>query len=130
MTLPRQPLRWPVFDTSVAVWRARAIRYVLIYLSLVLALVVARSLTQDIRPNLLAAQEREAALTTQRDDLTVRVQALETPQRVRDWAFANGMRRFADAPNKDTQTIEPVGSQSSAVGTTQPRQVEVRTQWK
>ncbi len=94
-------------DLSEATWRGRAIRYVLIYLALALALVGARYFTQDIRPSLRAVQDREAALLIQRNDLAVRVQTLENPQRIRDWAFANGMIRFAEAP-KESQAFLPL----------------------
>jgi len=94
-------------DLSEATWRGRAIRYVLIYLALALALVGLRYYTQDIRPALRAVQEREATLLTQRNDLAVRVQTLENPQRIRDWAFANGMIRFAEAP-KESQAFLPL----------------------
>lgn len=99
-------------DLSEATWRGRAVRYVLIYLALALALVGARYLTQDIRPALRAVQEREATLLTRRNDLAVRVQALENPQRIRDWAFANGMVRFAEAP-KEAQAILPLPPRSA-----------------
>lgn len=94
-------------DLTEATWRGRAVRYVLIYLALALALVGARYFTQDIRPALRAVQEREATLLTQRNDLAVQVQTLENPQRIRDWAFANGMVRFAEAP-KESQAILPL----------------------
>ncbi|GGM01887.1 hypothetical protein [Deinococcus aerophilus] len=133
MTASRSPWRAPTLDLSVTTWRNRAIRYVLIYLALALALVVTRALTQHIRPDLRTAEARQAALTTQRDDLTVQLQGLENPQRIRDWALANGMRRFAEVP-KTTQEIQPLPPAlptsltppASAPGTT----VEVKTQWK
>lgn len=133
MTAPRFSPNWAKVDTSAAVWRGRAIRYVLIYLSLLLGLVTARYFTQDIRPNLRAALEREAQLVTQRDNLALEVQALETPQRIRDWAFANGMHRFAEAP-KVTQAIKtaPHATDSAAqsAAALAPRTVQMRTLWK
>ncbi|WP_216319195.1 hypothetical protein [Deinococcus aestuarii] len=113
-------------DLSAATWRARAIRYVAIYLLLALALVTARSLTQEVRPTLRAAQEREAALTTERDELELRVQALGNPQRVRDWAFANGMRRFAEAPKKTAELTGVPAPAPLPARTT----VEVTTAWR
>lgn len=119
MTLPR-------FDLSTATWRARAIRYVLIYLLLALALVAARYLTQDVRPTLREAQKREAALTTRRDELELRVQALGNPQRISDWALQNGMRRFAEA----VKTSAPI----TGIPAPKPLQphttLEVTTEWK
>ncbi|EYB68372.1 hypothetical protein DEIPH_ctg025orf0258 [Deinococcus phoenicis] len=116
----------PRFDLSAATWRARAIRYVAIYLVLALMLVGARLLTQDVRPTLRTAQDREVALTTQRDELELRVQALGNPQRVRDWAFQNGMRRFAEAP-KTTQDLTGVPAPAPAAAHTT---LEVTTEWK
>ncbi|TDE87566.1 MULTISPECIES: hypothetical protein [Deinococcus] len=113
-------------DLSVATWRARAIRYVVIYLLLALALVGARFLTQGVRPALRAAQEREAVLTTQRDELELRVQALGNPQRIRDWALQNGMRRFAEAP-KTTQDLSSIPAPAPVPAHTT---LEVTTEWK
>ncbi|MFK7603842.1 hypothetical protein ACI3L1_16695 [Deinococcus sp. SM5_A1] len=110
MTSLRPPSLHPRLDSmdlTEATWRGRAIRYVAIYLALALLLVGARYLTQDIRPALRVAQDQEAKLLTQRNDLAVGVQALENPQRIRDWAFDNGMIRFAEAP-KEAQAILPL----------------------
>ena len=114
-------------DTSLPTWRGRAVRYVLIYLLMVLALVTVRAATQQVRPDLKEAQAREAALTTQRDDLALQLQVLENPQRLRDWAFANGMQRFTDAA-KETGKIG--GVKGAAPAPAAPRQVEVSVQWK
>lgn len=116
----------PRFDLSTATWRARAIRYVGLYLLLALALVMARYLTQDVRPTLRAAQEREATLTTQRDELELRVQALGNPQRISDWALQNGMRRFAEVP-KTTETIKGIPAPAPLHRHTT---LEVTTEWK
>ena len=126
MTSVRPSSRLPSLDRvdlSEATWRGRAIRYVAIYLSLSLLLVGARFLTQDIRPALRVAQDREATLLTQRNDLAVTVQTLENPQRIRDWAFANGMVRFAEAP-KEAQAILPLpppGEEAGPAGTAPSR---------
>lgn len=116
----------PRFDLTTATWRARAIRYVVIYLLLALTLVVARFLTQDVRPTLRAAQGREVVLTTRRDELELRVQALGNPQRVSDWALQNGMRRFAGAP-KTSAVITGVPAPASLRPHTT---LEVTTEWK
>ncbi|SMB92220.1 hypothetical protein [Deinococcus hopiensis] len=114
------------FDFSLATWQSRAIRYMVIYLLLALALVASRYLTQDIRPSLRAAQDREAKLITARDELEVEVQRLSSPQRVRDWASQNGLRSFAEAP-KTKQSITGVTPPPPApVRTT----LEVNTEWK
>ncbi len=116
----------PRFDLTTATWRARAIRYVVIYLLLALALVTARFLTQEVRPTLRAAQEREATLTTQRDELELRVQALGNPQRISDWALKSGMRRFAEAP-KTSAAITGVPAPTPLRPHTT---LEVTTEWK
>lgn len=119
-------LSLPRFDLSVSTWQARAIRYVAIYLLLVLALVGARLWTQDARPTLRAAQEREATLTSERDRLELRVQTLGSPQRVREWAFANGMRRYAEAP----KTRAALSGVSAPPPVAAPTTLEVTTEWK
>ncbi|GAA5531799.1 hypothetical protein E5F05_11940 [Deinococcus metallilatus] len=116
----------PHFDLSAATWRARAIRYLVIYLLLALMLVGARLLTQDVRPSLRAAQDREAALTTERDELELRVQALSNPQHIRDWALQNGMRRFAETP-KTTQDLSGLPAPAPVPAQTT---LEVTTVWK
>lgn len=119
-------LNLPNVDLSVSTWQARAIRYVVIYLLLALALVGARLWTQDVRPDLRAAQAREAALTTERDELELRVQALSTPQRVREWALSNGMRRYAEMP-KTRAALSGVAAPPPADAQTT---LEVKTAWK
>lgn len=113
-------------DVSVATWRARAVRYLAIYLALALLLVGARALTQDVRPTLRAAQDREAQLTTQRDELELRVQTLTGSARVRDWALANGMRRFAGS----TTTTGRFGSVKLPPPLIPRTTLEVQTEWK
>ncbi|GGK13778.1 hypothetical protein GCM10008955_03890 [Deinococcus malanensis] len=121
--------RWSSLDLSFVTWRGRAVRYVLIYLALAVALVGVRMGTQQIRPGLISAQEREAELISQRDDLQLRIQILENPQLIRDWAFANGMQRFAQAPNKTMQDLPPAPTMAARPAAPK-RTVEVRTQWK
>ncbi|PTA66990.1 hypothetical protein [Deinococcus arcticus] len=119
--------RWSELDTSLPTWRARAVRYVLIYLALVLVLVTVRALTSDVRPALRAAEKREAALITQNANLTVQLQTLENQRRLKDWAQARGMRLVAVAP-KATATFTPLppapGRPAAA------RTLEVKTLWK
>lgn len=125
-------LHWnggPTLDTSAVTWRGRALRYLLIYLLLLLALVTARYLTRDVRTDLRAAGARESLLSSQRDQLTLEVQSLSNVQRVRDWAFANGMHRFAEA-SKTSQAL-PV-ARLTPVPAARPlsSRVEVKIQWK
>ncbi|WP_043802084.1 hypothetical protein [Deinococcus gobiensis] len=118
--------RW-AFDTTPVTWQRRTLRYLAIYLALALLLVGARYLSQDVRPDLRAAQQREEELIAMRDDLTVRVQAATTPQKVQTWATENGMQRFAES----RKAVRDLG----AAAVTPPpadtaRDLEVKTQWK
>ncbi|GGB64065.1 hypothetical protein [Deinococcus soli (ex Cha et al. 2016)] len=118
---------WPDLDLTLPTWRARAVRYLLIYVALVLALVSVRASTSGVRPALREAQGREQALVTQRDNLILQLEALETPQRIIEWARGNGMRLYADAP-KDTADIPAIPA--AAPAPVPARTVEVTTQWK
>ncbi|PNY83080.1 hypothetical protein CVO96_14290 [Deinococcus koreensis] len=117
-------------DTSVSTWRGRAVRYLLIYLALLVTLVSVRALTYDVRKNLRDAQFREGQLISQRDSLSLDVQSLESLQRVRNWAFANGMRRFAEATKVTQDIAPPRPPAASMLPPTSPRTVEVKIQWK
>lgn len=111
---------------SQAIWRARAARYVMIYLSLAAVLTVGRILTQDIRPTRNATFNYEAVKVGQRDVLEVEVQRLHNPERIRQWAFGQGMQRFAEAPKLSGEfgTIpEPVQLKPTV-------QLEMHTTWK
>lgn len=119
-------LRW-AFDTTPVTWQRRTLRYLAIYLALALLLVGARYLTQDVRPDLRAAQDREEVLIKQRDTLALRVQAATTPQKVQAWALENGMQRFAES----RKTTRDLGASAVTVPPSAPAPVlEVETQWK
>lgn len=130
MTRFRSALTSATLDTSVSTWRNRAVRYLLIYLALLVTLVGVRFLTQNVRPELRAAQLREGQLISQRDTLSLEVQSLENLQRVRDWAFANDMRRFAEATKVTQEIAPPRPPVPSMLPPTSPRTVEVKIQWK
>lgn len=119
-------LRW-AFDTTPVTWQRRTLRYLAIYLALAVLLVGARYLTQDVRPDLRAAQQREEDLVKARDTLAVRVQAATTPQKVQAWALANGMQRFAES-RKTRQSLGPVPAPLPTLPGFST--LEVKTQWK
>ena len=128
--MTRPPWSTVTVPETGATWRGRALRYLLIYLLLLVAVVTARYLTHEVRPTLVTMTEREAALTARRAALAVEVQSLANEQRVREWAFANGMHRFAEA-GKVSQSIPAPKRPAVPPGTPSPRRtVEVRTQWK
>lgn len=123
-------MAFPSFDTTTATWQRRTLRYLVIYLTLALVLVVARYMSQGIRPELREMQKQEAALQTQRDDLEVRVQAASSPQKVQEWAVQNGFQRFAEA----VKTTRDLGTGSTVPEmnkpSSSPAAIEVKTQWK
>lgn len=123
-------MAFPSFDTTTATWQRRTLRYLGIYLTLALTLVAARYFTQGIRPELREMQKQEASLQTQRDDLEVRVQAASSPQRVQEWAVANGFQRFAES----SKTTRDLGAGSTVPhiknSSASPAAIEVKTQWK
>ncbi|GGL05525.1 hypothetical protein [Deinococcus radiotolerans] len=120
---------WPQLDPDLTLptWRARAVRYLLIYVALVVALVSVRASTSEVRPGLRAAQLREQTLITQRDNLALQLQTLETKQRIMAWAQANGMELSATAV-KGSADIQ--GIPDAPAVAPQTRTVEVVTKWK
>lgn len=128
--LPRLP-RSRDLDLSFLTWRGRAVRYVLIYLALALGLNGLRYATSSIRPQLIEARDREAALIKEKDDLQVRIQALQNPQVIPQWASNNGMRLYAESPKEilDVPAPDPPVSPAPPEPVSQ-RAVEVRTEWK
>ena len=87
-------------------WRARALRYVLIYLLMGSALVTLRYQTREVYPQLHTLRVTRTELQRQQKELSVSVQTLTGEQRVREWAIANGMVPYAQA-SKQTQAFGP-----------------------
>ena len=87
-------------------WRARALRYVLIYLLMGCALVTLRYQTREVYPQLSALRDTRTELQRQQKELSLSVQSLTGEQRVRDWALAHGMMPYAQA-TKQTQAFGP-----------------------
>lgn len=114
-------------DLSLPTWRSRAVRYLLIYAALVVALVSVRASTSGVRPALREAQAREQQLITQRDDLALQLQVLESRPRILAWARANGMELSADS---DRGTADIAGIPEAPLVGARPGTVEVITQWK
>ena len=109
---------------SPDLWRARALRYPLIYLLLSSVLVALRYQTRQIYPELRGLRAERTLLQGRRDELSLTVQGLTGEQRVRAWALANGMRPYAQAP-KTTQPLLALPAPPRLPAPT----FEVRTQW-
>lgn len=113
-----------------AVWRARALRYVLIYLLLACVLVTLRYQTREIYPNLRRLNDTRTELQRQQSELSLTVQTLTSEQRVRIWALANGMVPYAQA-NKQTQSFGAGTSLAAPLPKKpNPNRLSVGTVWR
>ncbi len=72
-------------------------RFMLFYAALVVILVGVRFVTRDSDQNLLDLQGETVELTEERSKLQFQLDTLESPIRVRRWAFANNMIPFSSA---------------------------------
>ncbi|AFZ68756.1 hypothetical protein [Deinococcus peraridilitoris] len=107
-------------------WRARALRYTLIYLLLGGVLVGLRFQTRTLRPELLEVRGQLTMLTQQKQALQLEIQARTSSARVREWALANEMVPFSRA-RKSSAQFEPLPD----VAPPAPhRPLEVQTRWK
>ncbi len=113
-----------------AVWRARALRYVLIYLLLACVLVTLRYQTREVYPSLRRLNDTRTELQRQQSELSLTVQTLTSEQRVRVWALANGMVPYAQA-SKQTQTFAAgLSSAAPLPEKPSPARVSVGTVWR
>ena len=85
-------------QASLSVWRARALRYTSFYVLLAAALLGLRYTTRETYPHLRELKASVLELQNQRDHLELEVQALTTGPRVLEWAAAQGMVPYAQAP--------------------------------
>ncbi len=107
-------------------WRARALRYTVIYLALALALMSVRFATRDIRPTLLTLRDERVTLQAQKRDLEVALQTATSVARVRTWAIDNGMIDFARA-KKETAKFAALPAPPALPDR---QALEVTTQWR
>lgn len=139
--LPRSPLP-PLPPSSLngtakaqdarlqALWRARALRYVLIYLLMGCVLVTLRYQTRAVYPELRDLRATRTELQRQQNELSLTVQTLTSEQRVRTWALSSGMVPYAQA-SKQTQTFAPpLAGKLTVVPTPAPALLLVRTVWR
>lgn len=107
-------------------WRARALRYTLIYLLLGLVLSGLRFGARDIRPELLELRDQRATLTRDKQALELDLQTATSTARIREWAMTNDMIPFSRA-RTSTGTFEPLPAPPALP---LPRPLEVTTVWK
>lgn len=113
-----------------ALWRARALRYVLIYLLLACVLVTLRYQGREVYPNLRQLSATRTELQREQEELSLRVQTLTSEQRIRAWALENGMVPYAQA-GKQTQTFETgISGAAPLPEQAAPTRLVVRTAWK
>ncbi len=72
-------------------------RFMLFYALMVIVLVGVRFLGRDTEKNLLDLQRETADLQFERAELQLQLANLESPARVRRWAFDNNMIPFSSA---------------------------------
>ena len=116
-----------------ALWRARALRYLLIYLLLACMLVTLRFQTRHISPDVRTLRDERTALQHTRDELSVAVQTATGEQRIREWAIRHDMLPYAQA-SKQTRPLT-AGPPNRAAPTPAalnalPTRLEVTTRWK
>ncbi len=109
-----------------ALWRARALRYVLLYLLLAGALVGLRYQGRSVYPELRALRDQRAALQQRRSVLELDVERQSSGARVRDWALERGMLPFSQA-RKQTATFTALPSPPALPAAHSPK---VNTAWK
>ncbi|WP_424949707.1 hypothetical protein [Deinococcus sp.] len=113
-----------------AVWRARALRYVLIYLLMACVLVTLRYQARAVYPNLHRLNATLSELQHRQSELSLTVQSLTSEQRVRTWALEHGMVPYAQA-SKQMKTFEAGVNQAPALPVRPvPASVTVRTVWR
>ena len=107
-------------------WRARALRYTLLYLLLACVLVGLRYQTRDVYPDLKELRTERNLLMQQKQALDLEVQKQTSTARVREWALGNGMIPFSNA-RKESAEFQPLPSPDPLL----PNQpLEVHTRWK
>ena len=85
-------------------------RFMLFYAALIVVLVGVRFVTRDSEKNLLDLQGETIELIEQRSKLQFQLDTLESPIRVRRWAFANNMIPFSSASSLqlDFKSLKPL----------------------
>lgn len=119
-------MTFPSISWNPELWRARALRYTLIYLLLACVLVALRYQTREVYPDLRALRAERAQLAEQKQALELDVQARTSSAVVREWALANDMTPFSRA-HKDTAAFDPL---PAPVPVAPARPLEVHTRWK
>lgn len=115
-----------VVANAEALWRARALRYTLLYLLLAGALVGLRYQGRDVYPELRAQRDQKAALQQRRSMLELDIERASSAARVRAWALSQGMLPFSQA-RKQTAAFTALPSPPALPPS---QSLKVNTAWK
>lgn len=107
-------------------WQERAIRYMLVYFVLSTVLVTWRYFQRDLPVRIAELQDLEAELYDERSNLSIELQSLTSPVRIREWAAKNGMIPFSGT-KKEPTTFEAPAQETLTIP--QPKPLEVETRW-
>ena len=102
-------------------------RFMLFYAALLLLLVGVRFATRDSQQNLLDLQFETADLMAERSELQLQLANLESPTRVRRWAFSNNMIPFSSAESLQLE-FKPLKAPKPLVKVQQ--KITIETQWR
>jgi hypothetical protein len=102
-------------------------KFMLYYAALVVVLVGVRYFTKDSADELRDLQTQTETLISERAELQLQLANLESPARVRRWAYQNNMIPFSSAA-ATRQVFEPLPAKSEF--TPPPEKITVRTQWR
>ncbi|GEM49528.1 hypothetical protein [Deinococcus cellulosilyticus] len=107
-------------------WQDRAVRYMLVYFILATVLVAWRYIQRDLPTRITELQDQEEQLYDQRSTLSIELQSLTSPVRIREWAVKNGMVPFSKAKKEPTDFEAP---SQETLTIPQPKPLEVETRW-
>jgi hypothetical protein len=105
----------------------RVQRFMVFYALMVLVLVGARFVTRDSEKMLFDLSKERTDLIAERAELQLQLANLESPARVRRWAFSNNMIPFSSSAALQLE-FKPLQAQAPIATPTQ--KVIVETQWR
>jgi hypothetical protein len=102
-------------------------KFMLYYAALVVVLVGVRYFTKESADELRDLQTQTDTLIAERAELQLQLANLESPARVRRWAYLNNMVPFSSA-GATREVFEPLPAKPEFTPT--PEKIKVRTQWR
>ncbi len=102
-------------------------KFMLYYAAMVVVLVGVRYFTKDSAEELRDLQSQTENLIAERAELQLQLADLESPARVRRWAYQNNMVPFSSA-NATFETFETLPAKPEYAPV--PQKITVSTQWR